>query len=291
MNAKADLSPKVDFEGGQSSSKLKIVPRRVRFDFADINRADFHSNNTIVSAFWVGLSATFPLGEAEFIHSVKLFENQVSDPKLLKEVQEFAQQEAHHALQHKKINSQFDSCGYGTRKIQDLMDVTLKQRAQKWSAEKRLMRTVSAEHFTAVMAHFALTHPQLMDSVPESFANLFLWHSIEEVEHKSVAFDVYRHCVGDMSKLRRHYAHFAFIEFPFNLIMITRFLLKDIGHKSTWAERKGMWLFLFGKDGMISSVKHLYMDFFKKDFHPWKHDDSELVAQWKQELAPIIDQG
>jgi predicted metal-dependent hydrolase len=280
MNAKADLHI------NQSLSKLEIQPRRVRFDYADINRPDFHENNAVTSAFWVGLSATFPLGEAEFIHSVRAFEDQISDPKLQQEVRDFAQQEAHHGMQHKKINNQFDACGYNTGKIQKMMEEKLKERAEKWSWEKRLMRTVAAEHFTAVMAHYALTHPQNMDTVPDSFRDLFMWHSIEEVEHKSVAFDVYQHCVGDMSKLRRHYAHFAFIEFPFNLIMITRFLLKDMGHKSTWSERKGMWSFLFGKGGMISSVKRMYLDFLKKGFHPWQHDNSELVGEWKQKLAP-----
>lgn len=285
MNAKTELTinPAV-----QSYSRLPIERRHVRFDYTDIDRADFHSGNMVISAYWVGLSATFPLGEAEFIKSVNLFEDQISDPKLKAEVKDFAAQEAHHSLQHKLVNKRFDEVGYNTRKIENFMRDKLSARAATWSPEKRLMRTVAAEHFTAVMAHFALTHPDHLDAVPASFSNLFLWHAIEEVEHKSVAFDVYAHCVGDMRKLRRHYAHFAFIEFPMNMIMITRYLLRDIGHKSSWQERKEMWAFLFGKKGMIRSIKHLYMMFLKKGFHPWKHDDSALVADWKVKLEPYF---
>ncbi|NNC99864.1 MAG: metal-dependent hydrolase [Gammaproteobacteria bacterium] len=280
MNAKTQLAV------AHSQSKLPIEPRRVRFDYQDIEKNAFHQDNMVTSAYWVGLSSTFPIGEAEFIKSVRLFENQIVDEKLRAEVQDFAAQEAHHSLQHKKINKQFDDRGYNTKKVESLMEIKLKERAANWTPEKRLMRTVSAEHFTAVMAHHALTHPQVLDAVPESLRNLMLWHAIEEVEHKSVAFDVYKQCVGDMGKLRRHYMHFAFIEFPMNMIVITRFLLKDMGHKTTWKERKGMWRLLFGKDGMISSVKGLYLMFLKKNFHPWQHDDSALVAQWKEKLAP-----
>jgi len=282
MNAKADLVIT------QSKSKLTIVPRRVKFDYTDIDSPTFYPENTVISAYWVGLSSTFPIGEAEFIRSVKLFENKITDPKLKEEVKDFATQEAHHSLQHKMLNKQFDACGYSTKKVEELMDKKLKERAAKWSAEKRLMRTVAAEHFTAVMAHHALTHPEALAPAPSSFRNLMLWHAIEEVEHKSVAFDVYVHCVGDMAKLRRHYAYFAFIEFPMNMYFITRFLLKELGHKTTWKERKGMWGLLFGEGGTVSSIKHLYMMFLKKSFHPWQHDDSELVAKWKEELSPYF---
>ena len=278
MNAKTEL------EISQSFSKLPIEPRRVKFDFSDIDSPCFHSGNTILSAYWVGLSATFPKGEAEFIRSVKLFENQIQDEKLKREVQEFSAQEAHHSLQHKLVNAQFDRCGYNTKKIEDLVEKKIFERLEGWAPEKRLMRTVAAEHFTAVLAHYALVEPQSLANVPASLRNLLQWHSIEEIEHKSVAFDVYQHCVGDMGKLRRHYAHFAFIEFPMNMILITRFLLKEMGHKSTWAERKGMFKFLFGKGGMVSSVKSLYFMFLKKGFHPWQHDDSELVGEWKVKL-------
>lgn len=282
MNAKTELAI------SQSFSKLPIEPRHVRFDYSDIDTPSFHSGNTVTSAYWVGLSSTFPIGEAEFIRSVKLFEDQITDTKLKDEVKDFAAQEAHHSLQHKKLNKQFDSCGYSTKKVEDLIDIKIKERIANWSNEKRLMRTVAAEHFTAVMAHHALQYPEVTENLPESLRDLFRWHAIEEIEHKSVAFDVYQHCVGDMSKLRRHYAYFAFFEFPMNMYFITRFLLKDLGHKATWQERKGMWKLLFGQGGMVSSIKHLYTMFLKKDFHPWKHDDSALVEKWKVELSPYF---
>jgi len=271
-----------------SRSKLEIVPRRVKFDFSDFDGPFYYAGNSCISAMWVGLSATFPAGEGEFIKSVKLFENQISDSKLKTEVQNFTAQEAHHSLQHRQINKMFDELGYSTTKLHEFFKEELAVREQKWSAEKRLAQTVCAEHVTAVMAHHALTHPEHMANFPESFRNLFLWHAIEEIEHKSVAFDVYMECVGDLKLLHSQYKKFTRFEFPYNVWMSSRFLIKELGHKVTWKERKVLWGSLYGKGGLISDMRGLYKQFLQKGFHPWDHDDSALVEEWKEKLAPYF---
>ena len=274
--------------GSASRSKLDIVPRRVAFEFSDFDGPFYYNGNSCISALWVAMSASFPAGEGEFIKSVKLFEDQISDPKLKAEVRDFAHQEAHHSLQHRLVNKEFDKLGYKTGKLNDFLKTELKKREQKWSPEKRLARTVCAEHVTAVMAHHALTHPEYMANFPESFRNLFLWHAIEEIEHKSVAFDVYQECVGDRKLLRQQYRIFTRFEFPFNMWLSSRFLLKKLGHKVTWKERKGLWNSLYGEGGLISDMRGLYKEFLRDDFHPWDHDDSALVEQWKKTLAPYF---
>jgi len=273
-----------DSSVAQSHSKLDIERRSMRFAYSDIVGTQFYNDNPIVTAFWVGLSATFPQGENEFIQSVKLFNDRIHDPKLKRDVADFTAQEAHHSFHHKHLNRHFDSQGFNTAGIEGYMKKKLQHRKDNWTPEERLMRTVSAEHVTAVMAHYALTQKNSLTDTPDSFRDLLLWHSIEEIEHKSVAFDVYQSCVGDMPALKKHYAKFVFFEFPLSLLSMTRFLLKDRGHKVTWAQRKGMVKYLFGKGGMTSSVKHLYWMFLRKDFHPWNHDDSALVDTWKHKL-------
>ena len=269
-----------------SHSKLDIIPRRVMFEYDDFENPFYYEGNSCISAMWVALSASFPAGEGEFIKSVRLFEDQIEDPKLRSEVVDFAHQEAHHSLQHRQINKVFDSLGYKTSKLNDYFKRELGKREQHWSPEKRLARTVCAEHVTAVMAHHALTHPEHMARFPESLRTLFLWHAIEEIEHKSVAFDVYQSCVGDASLLRSQYKIFTRFEFPFSIWQSSRFLLKELGHKVTWRERKRLWTHLYGGDGVIGDVSKLYKQFLKKGFHPWDHDDSELVEIWKEKLAP-----
>ncbi len=271
-----------------SQSKLTIEPRRVGFEHTDVESAFFYEGNPCISAMWVALSTSFPPGEAEFIKSTRLFEDQVTDPKLLEDIKNFAHQEAHHSLQHRQMNKIFDDLGYNTKQLENFFKQELKKREEKWSPEKRLARTVVAEHVTAVMAHYGLTQTDKMDKFPESIRSLFQWHAIEEIEHKSVTFDVYQHCVGDRGLLMRQYFIFLFFEFPFNVFMSSRFLLKDMGRKTTWAERKALWKYLFGDSGLISSVKSLYWMFTKKGFHPWDHDDSELVESWKVKLSPFF---
>jgi len=294
MNAKTSLSLKSDTKTKQpqrvSLSQIPIEQRRVRFDFNDIEHPFFFSENPIISAYWVALSATFPIGEAEFIKSVKLYEDQILDDDLNSAIADFTAQEAHHSFQHKLINKKFEQHGYQTTNIESFMKEKYSNRSKSWSHKKRIMRTVSAEHITAVIAHFILTNPQALDGVPESFQNLFFWHSIEEIEHKSVTFDVYQHCVGDMRALKWHYAAFVFFEFPLKMMMMTRYLLKQKDLKSTWRQRLGMFTFLFGKKGMVRSVTKFYIMFLKPGFHPWQHNDSALVAQWKEKLVPHIEE-
>jgi len=282
----AELNSGAVVDAGLSKSKLEIVPRHVAIDYSDVSTPFFYNGNASISAMWVGLSASFPLGESEFIKSTRFFEKHISDPKLLEDVKKFTHQEAHHSLQHRQINKAFEDQGYQIDRLESVHQEELDKRAIAWSPAKRLARTVVVEHVTAVMAHYALTQEEKMQPFPASVRALFQWHAIEEIEHKSVTFDVYQHCVGDRGLLMREYYKFVFFEFPLSIYMSSRFLLKQLGHKSSWAERKELWRYLFSEGGMVSSVKSLYWMFRKPGFHPWAHDDSALVERWKLTLAP-----
>ena len=53
--------------------------------------------------------------------------------------------------------------------------------------------TAALEHFTATLAEMILSDPEARDMFgDETVKNLFLWHALEEAEHKAVAFDVYK---------------------------------------------------------------------------------------------------
>lgn len=272
-----------------SQSKLPIERRRVDFTLDDVTEKYYYRGNPLVSAFFVSLSVGFPPGEAEFIKSVKLFEDRITDPKLLAEVKDFAHQEAHHSFQHKLLNKKFNDLGYVTSGIDNRFKEKLAERERTWSAERRLARTVAAEHITATWAHWSLQNESKMQHFPTSIRHLLQWHAIEEIEHKSVAFDVYQQCVGDRRLLNKVYRSFLYFEFPLMLFLTTRALLKQDDYKSSAEERRVFRDFLFSrKDGMVASLWPHYRAFTRRGFHPWALDDSGLVGDWKNTLSPYF---
>jgi len=69
--------------------------------------------------------------------------------------------------------------------------------------------TVAAEHFTAVWAENILKRPAVQAMMYDAeIRNLLNWHALEELEHKSVAFDVYR-AVGVPESTRIRWMRFA----------------------------------------------------------------------------------
>jgi len=266
-----------------SKSHIPIIPRRPKWDFADLKERLFFGGNGLKSAFVVALSGSFPPGEKEFIQSVRLFVNQVRDPKLIGDVKDFTAQEGQHSHQHKLLNEAFDRLGYLATHVSEQFEEIEQEWAEERSDADRLAATVVMEHITAVMAHFALTRPEEFDPLPDSVQELLLWHAIEEIEHKSVAFDVYQECVGDRNRLRRQLL-LHMVLFPLGIRDFQRMLLHELGHKPTWKERAEMARYLLGPKGLVVSVLPRYLALLKPGFHPWDLDDSHLVAEWKDRL-------
>jgi predicted metal-dependent hydrolase len=97
----------------------------------------------------------------------------------------------------------------------------------------------------------------------------------EEIEHKAVAFDVFR-AVGGTERQRR----FAFWFAAF-------FLLKDVYRNMTLIlKSQNAWSFrmrlrvlslLFGRQGICRRIRSDIAVFRRPDFHPWQVNNRELV--------------
>ena len=113
---------------------------------------------------------------------------------------------------------------------------------------------------------------------------MFLWHAIEETEHKAVAYDLYQQVVGD-DKLRTTEMKVILPFFMGHMIESTWLLLyknKELSDRSGWKEA---WQQLIGKDGILTGIKGELEDYFSNDFHPWQQDNSKLANKWLGELA------
>lgn len=153
----------------------------------------------------------------------------------------------------------------------------------------QLTITTILEHFTAIMAEDALRHPERFSTAPENVRRLWLWHAVEEMEHKAVAFDVWRLATAKWSGLRRYFARargilISTVMFNWTVTTIALMLMKADGVTGLRA-RTALYGYMFGPKGPYASVLRNYVKWFRPGFHPWDIDDRALLAEWR----PVFD--
>lgn len=272
-----------------SHTPLSIKPRRMSFPFSELTSSYFFDNNMLKSAYIAALSATFPAGEAEFIASVRLFRDQVTDSELKEQIKGFIGQEAHHSQQHIEFNRSLKDLGFDVPRLEKVFEKDLAWSLKHRTPEQRLAFTACFEHHTAILAHEFLSNPKVLEGMEPQIANLMRWHAVEEIEHKGVAFDLYMQCVGDR-KLLRKAQRVATTIFSYRT---TKYMLKLLwwaGKMPSFADIRGYYRFMFGKEGLITHLKAPYREFFRDDFHPWDHDNRYLIEEWQTtDYTPQFD--
>lgn len=266
---------------------VPVQVRRMHFDLEAAPRY-WHSGSPFLTHFFTAMSLLFPGGETFFIDSVRSFDDQITDPLLREQVKGFIGQEAQHTHHHRVYDRLMTRRGVPVARYEGWIESIL-QFVRKWLPEKaQLAVTITLEHFTAVFANLLLTEPKFTEGMDPNVRRLWLWHAVEETEHKAVAYDVYQQVSGSYW-LRALMMVRIMLGFPFGITLFQFLLLagdRKLGGLRDIA--RGVPI-IWGKGGLVRSVIPGLATFYRRDFHPWQKDNRGLIQEWaEQEGEPAV---
>lgn len=232
--------------------------------------------NPALSAILNVYTVIVPSNEAFYIRTLARCLPRIEDPALVAAGRAFIHQEAEHGVAHKRFWRVLDAHGYRFRALERTVDVVAFRLTERIAPLSLRVSMVSCiEHINAFMAHEFLRLGILTDAHPEVRA-MQEWHFAEEIEHKSVAFDVLRTMSPGYAIRLVGWLSTTFLFYTLMTLGMLLFLVQDgaLWRPATW---RGLWRHLGPGHGMARrTLRHLF-DYLRPSFHPSQLDDRNLA--------------
>lgn len=260
------------------AARPDIVVRRPELEYADLPR-HWLGGNMFATHMVNGLNLLFPWGERYFVRSVNRYLPHIEDLEQRKDVRAFFGQEGRHANEHERFFGALEAQGFELREYLDWYETWADRLNAVTPPALALAATAAAEHFTASFADAALREG-LLDRADPGVRALLLWHAVEEIEHKAVAYDVLQ-TVAPSYLLRVAGLVLASAELAFFWYHATRMLMRqdDFDPSRHAEEREELRASGFLRPARLwASIK----DYLRPDFHPWQRDNGELARAYAQ---------
>lgn len=220
----------------------------------------------------------FPAGERFFMRSVQHFGRQLEDPELKARVRGFVGQEAMHGREHREAFGLLERDGIEYQSFVDAFESTLMRREAVASPLMNLSVTCALEHLTATLGAQSFSDPFIQRAHP-TMRDLMLWHAAEEVEHKSVAFDVYR-AMGGGYAMRIAGMVLAYVLFMAWWQRGIRHLLEQDGGFRTTDMRALRRRMRAGGVNMVGDMRRAVVAYMRPSFHPDDDDNLHLATDY-----------
>lgn len=255
---------------------VSMQPREYSFDDLGAIPQYWNMGNPVLTHFDNAFSIMVPPGERFFIDSVRHYEGLVTDDEGRELIRAFVQQEGLHGQAHDVFNATLAKFGVDVAS-QDAHATTTFRRARRWlPAKVQLGITVFSEHLTAVGAHTLLSSDTAEDEMDPQMLDFWRWHAAEELEHKSVAFDLFHRVGGGYAtRMVSVLAAAAFLAVP--MVRIARSMMRDDPHVPSPSERRDAAAF---QRMILRRQAGLLLAYFSPNFHPWQIDDTAMLEQW-----------
>lgn len=199
------------------------------------------------------------------------------EPELAEEARGFAAQESSHHAQHRRFNQHLIHRFPSLRRIDHWLSRVFRFIEAKARGNFSLAYAAGAETVAYAVARWFANHRRsLLDGAHGPAADLFVWHLAEEVEHKSVAFDVYRARGGSrllfLAGMATSLSTLAFFTITATLIMMVS--TKRIFNPIAWL-RLHWWVLTFVFELLPTMAGALL-----RGHHPSSLSDPEFYRVW-----------
>ncbi|MCM8513360.1 metal-dependent hydrolase [Acinetobacter bereziniae] len=274
------------------ANQTPIIPiRHMKFNF-DPAKLDhrFYMDAELASAYFASLSIFLTRGEDLVIDTARYHRDFITDPLLKQRVTSLIGQEAIHSKMHEELNEAYLIRDLPVKLFRTWAGWAFEYGFERLPQPMKLSLMAGIEHFTAVLAEYMMNHEEIFfRSQDEKQRAIWMWHMLEESEHKDIAFDVFQELSNNY--LLRIAGFFPALITILVLISAASFLVpfyrnpKNLISLRYWSEIPYNFRLIFGlKDGVYgSSFKHIF-DYLRPNFHPNDHDTSEFLEYYKEKL-------
>ena len=284
-----------------STVKASFPVRRMDFEFGEVPEYWMNGSRGLTH-FMTALSALFPDGEQFFVDSVRavryhpLLKDNLAAQK---EISAFIGQEAMHSKEHVGFNQSANNYGHDVAGLERATNTVI-QTARKafFKLTNRfgmtqnmidLTATTALEHFTATIAAELLRNSEIQSLMKdETMYKLWMWHAVEENEHKAVVYDVYEAIHG--RGVKAYALRTSVMVGAMLLLFLTQssFVLRLLANDKAmnWDSLKNIYKYGYSPSrGIITRMLPDLFDYFRPGFHPNDHDTVQLLADWKEKLG------
>lgn len=280
------ITEQIDFA---SKKSIPIRHLAIGFEGKQVDLS-FYMNNQFATIFFATLSVFLTYGEDLVIETARHHRDLLKDPILKQRVTSLIGQEAIHSKLHNEFNDAIVELDYPVRLYRFLGEKFFEHIFLKLPQPLKLSMMAGIEHFTAVLAEYMMAHEQnFYFSDDAKTRALWMWHMLEESEHKDVAYDVYQTLNGNYA-LRisgfflAYFTILGLIPFSATMVPILRKPQEMLTAKFWKDARRGVKLIFSPKDGVFGSTQGRIFDYLRTDFHPNDHDASAYFSYYEKKL-------
>ncbi|QWF80789.1 metal-dependent hydrolase [Amycolatopsis sp. CA-230715] len=273
----------------EEHEQIVLHARNVKFDWSKLPMDWIPGESQATHTINV-LHLALPEGERWFVEVFKQAVPLIRDERLKEDVLGFIGQEAMHAEAHDGAAAHLEEAGLHVRpyiaqmewmfrKILGDRDLSPKA-SEEWLIE-RLAAIAAIEHYTAFLGQWILDAEALdFAEANPTMLDLLRWHGAEEVEHRSVAFDLFMHLDGRYGRRVRSMALVTPV-LAWIFLRGTKFLMRNDptgpGRASFRAYRSA------AKRGLLPTGRQLLREirpYFRRTYHPTETGNTDQAVAY-----------